>query len=95
MTNVNGERSNPVRTMAPQRVFVNTNPVTQPGAYNEPCRLVGGMTSTIQPTFEVGINRGRQIPYPFMQPPPLPDLEAIREVVQELYGLCLRQISRP
>ena len=31
-TNVNGECSNLVRTMAPQRLFANTNPVTQPRA---------------------------------------------------------------
>ena len=61
-TNVNGERSNYVRTMAPQRVFVNTNPVTQPEAFNEPLPLAGGMWSTIQPPLEVGINRGQQIP---------------------------------
>ena len=40
-TNVNGERSNFVRTMAPQRLFANTTPVTQPGAYNEPLPFAG------------------------------------------------------
>ena len=30
-----------------------------------------------------------------MQPPPLPDLEEIREVVQELYGQGLRQVGHP
>ena len=34
MMNVNGERSNLVRTMAPQRLFANTNMVMQLGAYN-------------------------------------------------------------
>ena len=33
--NLNGECYNPVRRMASQRVFANTNLVTQPGAYNE------------------------------------------------------------
>ena len=58
LTNFNGERSNPVRTMAPQRVFVNTNLVTHFGAYNEPLPLAGGMGGTIPPPLGVGINRG-------------------------------------
>ena len=92
-TNVNGECSNLISTIAPQRLFVNTNPVTQSGAYNEPLPLVGGTGGTIQPPLGVGTNRGQQIPQPLMQPPPPPDLEAIREAVQELYGSGLRQIG--
>ena len=41
--NFNGERSNPVRTMTTQRVYANTNPVTQPEVYNEALPLAGGM----------------------------------------------------
>ena len=47
LKNFNRERSNLFITMAPQRVFVNTNPVTHLGAYNEPLPLVGGMGGTI------------------------------------------------
>ena len=47
LTNVNGERSNLVRIMAPQRLFANANPVMQPGAYNEPLPFSRGMGDTI------------------------------------------------
>ena len=77
-TNVNGESFNLVIIMAPQRLFANTNSITQPGAYNEPLPFVGGTGDTIQPPLGVGTNRRQQIPQPFMQPPPPPDLEAIR-----------------
>ena len=48
-------------------------------------------------------NRGQQFPQqvqqvpqqPFWQPTLIPDLGAIREVVQELYELGLKQIGRP
>ena len=45
-------------------------------------------------TLRVGINRDQQIPHPFMQPP-LPNLEAIREAVQELYEPSLKQVVHP
>ena len=94
--NSNGERSNHVRTTTPQRVYSNTNLVTRPGVYNEPLPLAGGTEGTISPPLGVGINRGQQIPQPFMQSlPPTPNFEAIREEVQELYGLGLRQVGRP
>ena len=75
-------------------MYANTNPVTQPGAYNESLPLVGGTGGTIPPPLGVGMNRGQQIHQPFMQPPPPPNLEAIREVIQELYGPNLRQVGR-
>ena len=54
------------------------------------------MWGTISPPLGVGINRGQQIPQPFMQPPlPPPNLEAIWEVVQELYRPDLRQVGLP
>ena len=62
LKNFNGECSNLVITMAPQRVFVNTNPVTHLGAYNEPLPLAGGTGGTIQPSLGVVTNRGQQIP---------------------------------
>ena len=41
-TNSNGEHPNPVRTTAPQRVYANTNSVTQPRVYTKPRPLDGG-----------------------------------------------------
>ena len=78
--NVN-ESSNLVIIMAPQRLFANTNSVTQLGAYNEPLPFTGGTKDTIQPPLGIGTNRRQQISQPFMQPPPPTDLEAIREAV--------------
>ena len=60
--NVNGERSNLVRTMAPQRLFANTNLTTQPRAYNEPLPFAGGTGDTIQPPLRLGTSRGQQFP---------------------------------
>ena len=73
-------------------MYANTNLLTQPGVYNESLPLAGGMRGTISLPLRVGINRGQQIPQPFMQPPP-PNLEAIREAVHELYELGLRQVG--
>ena len=75
------KHSNPVTTMAPQRLFL----LYQLGAFNKTLPLVGGTRGTIQPPLGAGTNRGQQILQPFMQPPPPPDLEAINEAVQELY----------
>ena len=58
LKNSNGECPNLVRTTTPQRVYANTNLVTQPGVYNEPLPLVGGMRDTISPPLGIGINRG-------------------------------------
>ena len=58
LTNFNGERTNPVITMAPQRVFVNTNLVTHPQAFNEPLPLARSMGGTIQPPLGVDKSRG-------------------------------------
>ena len=58
MTNFNEECSNPVKTMAPQRVYANTHSVTQLGAYNEPLPSAGGTGVTIPPHLGVGMNRG-------------------------------------
>ena len=44
-------------------------------------------------------NRGQQVQQvpqqPFGQPAPIPYLRAIKEAVQELYGLSLRKIGHP
>ena len=96
MKNSNRGHPNPVRTTTSQRVYANTNPVTQPRVYNEPLPLAGGMRGTISLLLRIGTNRGHQIPQPFMQPPPPPpNLEAIREVIQEPYWLGLRQVGYP
>ena len=42
----------------------------------------------------VNSNRGQHIlQHPFVQPAPIPDLEAIKEAMQELYGSGLKQIG--
>ena len=86
----NGERSNPIMTTTHQRVYANTNLVTQPEVYNEPLPLDEGTEGTISPPLRVGINKGPQIPQSLIQPHPPPNLEAIREAVHELYGPGLR-----
>ena len=55
---------NLVRTVAPQRVYANTNPVTQLGVYNKPLPVAGGTGGTISPPLGIFINRGQQIPQP-------------------------------
>ena len=77
-------------------MYANTNPVTQPRVYNESVPLAEGTGGTISPSLGVGINRGQQIPQPFMQPPlPPQNFEAIRKAVYELYGSGLRQVGHP
>ena len=49
-TNVNGEHSNLVIIVAPQRLFDNTNPITQPRAYNELLPFVRGMRGNYSTT---------------------------------------------
>ena len=66
----------------------------QPRVYNEPLPLAEGTRGTILPPLGIGTNRGQQIPQPFMHPPPPPpNLEAIREAVQELYEYGLRLVG--
>ena len=94
MTNVNNECSDLIRTMAPQRLFANTNPVMQIGAYNESLPFIGGTGDTIQSPLGVGTNRWQKIPQPFMHPPPPSDLKVIKDSIQELYKPDIRQIGR-
>ena len=58
LANVNGECSNLIRIMTPQRLFANTNPTIQRGAYNEQLPFVKGMGGIIQLPLGVGTNRG-------------------------------------
>ena len=81
LMNVNGECSNLIKTVVPQRLFTNIDPITQPRAYNKSLHFAEGTWGTIQPPLGVGTNKGHQIPQPFMQPPPPLDLKAIREAV--------------
>ena len=59
----------------------------------------GGPKAIMQPPVGVNGNRGQQVQqvpqHPFRQPTPIPNLSAIKEVVQELYGPSLRQIGSP
>ena len=43
LENVARERPNAARTIAPQRIFAQTNPITQPGVYEEGFSFNGGM----------------------------------------------------
>ena len=87
-----GERSNPIRTTTPQRVYANTNSITQPGVYNEPLPLARGTGGTISPLLGVGINRWQQIPQPFMQSlPPPPNFEG--RGTRAIRGLALDKLA--
>ena len=43
LENVAGERPNAVRAIVPQRIFAQTNPLTQLGAYEEGFSFNGGL----------------------------------------------------
>ena len=58
--NVNGELSNLVRIVTPQRLFGNTHPVTQPRAYNEPLSFARAHGALFN--HPLGTNREHQIP---------------------------------
>ena len=42
LENVVGERPNAAKTIAPQRIFTQTNPITQPGVYEGGFSFNGG-----------------------------------------------------
>ena len=97
LENVIGESLNVARAINPQRIFTQTNPLTQPRAYEGGFSFNGDPEGIMQPPAEVNGNRGQQVQqvpqYPFRKLDPILDLWAIREVVQELYGSGLRQIG--
>ena len=43
LENVAVERPNATRTIAPQRIFAQTNPITQPGVYERGFSFNGGL----------------------------------------------------
>ena len=49
LENVNGERPNAAKTTAPQRIFAQTNPITQPGVYEGGFSFNGSLRGIIQP----------------------------------------------
>ena len=57
LENVVGERPNVARTTTPQRIFAQTNPLTQPGAYEGDFSFNGGLGGILQPPARVDGNR--------------------------------------
>ena len=96
LENVAGERPNTARATTPQKIFAQTNPLTQPRAYEGGFSFNGGSRSIMQPLVRVNDNKGQQVQqvpqHPFGQLAPVPDLGAIKEAMQELYGPGLRKI---
>ena len=54
LENVARERPNAARTIAPRRIFAQTNPITQPGVYEGGFSFNGGPRGIMQPL--VGVN---------------------------------------
>ena len=61
MENIAGERPNAARTIATQRIFAQTNPITQPGVYEGGFSFNGGPGGIIQPPAGVNGNWGQQV----------------------------------
>ena len=92
LENIARERPNAAKVTTPQRIFAQTNPLTQPGAYEGGFLFNGGSGGDHVAAFR---SEWQQVPQqPFGQLTPIPDLGAIKEAVHELYELGLRQISR-
>ena len=62
LENVAGERPNAARTTAPQRIFAQTNPITQPGVYEGGFSFNEGPGGIMQPPTGVNGNWGQQVP---------------------------------
>ena len=54
LENVARERPNAARTIAPQRIFAQTNPITQPRVYERGFYFNGGLGGIMQP--HAGVN---------------------------------------
>ena len=96
LENVVEERPNAAKATTPLRIFVQNNPLTQPGVYERGFSFNRGLRGIMQ--FPVGMNgnKGQQVPQqPFRQPTSVLYLGAIREALHELYGPGLKKISRP
>ena len=61
MENVVGERPNAARTTTPQRIFAQTNPITQPGFYEGSFSFNKGPWGIMQPLVGVNGNLGQQV----------------------------------
>ena len=59
LENVVGKRSNEAKATAPQRIFAQTNPITQPRAYEGCFPFNGGPGGIMQPPVGVNGNRGQ------------------------------------
>ena len=107
--NVARERPNAARATTPQRIFSQTNLITQPGVYEggfffqwrpggimqPPVGINGSRERQVQQVPQV-LQQVQQVPRQlFVQPAAIPDLGPIREAVSELYRPGLRKIGRP
>ena len=72
LKNIAGKRPNAARATTPQRIFAQTNLITQPGAYKEGFSFNGGPGGIIQPPVGVNGNRGQQVPLQGQQVPQQP-----------------------
>ena len=61
LKNIAVERPNAARTMAPHSIFAQTNPIIQPGVYEEYFSFNGGSGGIMQPPTGVNGNWGQQI----------------------------------
>ena len=61
LKNIVGERPNVARTTTPQRSFVQTNPITQPGVYEGGFSFNGGSGGIKQPSAGVNGNMGQKV----------------------------------
>ena len=59
LENVAWERPNAARTIAPQRIFAQTNPITQPEVYEGGFSFNGGSRGIMQPPARVNGNWGQ------------------------------------
>ena len=61
LENVAGERPNATRATAPLRIFAQTNPLTQPKAYERGFSFNRGLWGIMQPPTKVNGNRRQQV----------------------------------
>ena len=74
LENVVGERPNTAKATTLQRIFAQTSPITQPGAYEGSFSFNGGLGGIMHPPVGVNENRGQQILQLVTQPLPPPDI---------------------
>ena len=70
LENTTGEITNAAMATTPYRIFAQTNPLTQRGAYEGGFSFNGGSGGIMQPHARENRNRGQQILQLVMQPPP-------------------------